>query len=373
MQAFIDLLKHYQAYGLVAFVVAVLSTPIAANLAQRLGVMDIPDRKLKPHARPTPYLGGAAICLGWTMALLLAMWRGTVSYGQLLPIMLGGIAFSVIGLIDDIKEVPPKLRLALGTLITVVVMLTTGIGQELAASFLYPLHIHPPVWVETILSFLIGLLIVLGACNSTNLIDGLDGLAAGVTAVISLGFFVIAAHLAIVEYSRLGNPVRLVLALAMFGAVLGFLPLNFNPAKVFMGDAGSVLLGYNCGIMLLLFDERGIPRWLIGGLMVFALPIFDTALAIVRRLRSGRSVFAGDRSHFYDQLIDRGMSVRQVVLISYGLAGFYALVGCLSIWIRLRYTVLIYAVVVALTVLVVVKAGMLRPEPPAQPKSPQEQ
>ena len=206
------------------------------------------------------------------------------------------------------------------------------------------------------------------ACNSTNLIDGLDGLAAGVTAVISLGFLVLATHLAIVEWARPGNPVRLVLALAMLGAVLGFLPMNFNPARIFMGDAGSVLLGYNCGVMLLLFNERGIPRWLLGGLMVFALPIFDTALAIVRRWRSGRSILAGDRSHFYDQLVDRGLTVRKVVLISYLLAAFYALVGCVTIWLRLRYALVFYVLVTAATVVVVVKTGMDRPErPPSSP------
>ncbi len=370
LQAVFDLLRKYQAYALIAFVVAVLSTPIAANLARRLGVMDIPDRELKPHARPTPYLGGAAICLGWTIALIAAMAQGIVAWPQLLPIMLGGLAFSIIGLIDDVWEMPPKLRLSLGAVITTTVMLSTGIGLRLAASFLHPLHIVLPEWLEIILSFLMGLFIVLGACNSTNLIDGLDGLAAGVTAVISLGFLVLATHLAIVEWARPGNPVRLVLALAMLGAVLGFLPMNFNPARIFMGDAGSVLLGYNCGVMLLLFNERGIPRWLLGGLMVFALPIFDTALAIIRRWRSGRSIFAGDRSHFYDQLVDRGLSVRTVVLISYLLAAFFAIVGCVTIWLRLRYALVFYIIVTAATVAVVVKTGMDRPErSPASPPS----
>jgi UDP-GlcNAc:undecaprenyl-phosphate GlcNAc-1-phosphate transferase len=131
-----------------------------------------------------------------------------------------------------------------------------------------------------------------------------------------------------------------------------------------MGDAGSTLLGFNCGIMIVLFAERGVFRWLLGGLMVFALPIFDTALAMVRRWRSGRSIFAGDRSHFYDQLVDRGLSVKQVVAISYALAAFYAMVGCLAIWVRTRYVVPVYAVVGLATLLLIWRLGMSRAEPP---------
>ncbi|MBU0618533.1 MAG: undecaprenyl/decaprenyl-phosphate alpha-N-acetylglucosaminyl 1-phosphate transferase [Planctomycetes bacterium] len=366
MQSVLDLLKEYQSYGLLALVVTVFATPLAAQIAKRLGAMDRPDQHLKPHARPIPYLGGAAICLGWSAALLLAILSDSPEIDQhmLLPILLGGIAMSALGLLDDLREVPPKLRLAAGALIIMLVMLWTGVGFDASKSFTAPLHIDLPAGFAMLVSFLIGLVIVLGACNSTNLIDGLDGLCAGVTAIICLGFFVLAAHLALWQYSREGNTTRLILSIAMFGATLGFLPLNFNPAKIFMGDAGSVLLGFNCGVLILMFGERGQIRWLLGGLMVFALPIFDTALAIVRRWRSGRSIFAGDRSHFYDQLVDRGMSVRKVVFISYALAAFYAALGCASIWVRLRYTIPLYTVVVLATATVILRTGMARAEPP---------
>jgi UDP-GlcNAc:undecaprenyl-phosphate GlcNAc-1-phosphate transferase len=368
MSAFYEVIAQYHIYGLLAFAVTVFATPIAAHIAKRFGVLDRPDRELKPHARPTPYLGGAAICLGWAAALAFAMVRdpGQFEWRILLPILLGGVALSALGLLDDVREVPPKLRLIIGAAVIVVVMLFTGAGLQLAKSVLWLANISPPPAIGVPASFLLGLFIVLGACNSTNLIDGLDGLCAGVTAIISLGFFALATHLAITEYAREGNPTRLILAIAMFGATLGFLPMNFNPAKIFMGDAGSVLLGFNCGMMILLFNERAVLRWTIGGLMVFALPIFDTALAIARRWRSGRSILAGDRSHFYDQLVDRGMSIRQVVVLSYGLALFYAGVGCLTIWVRLRYTLIIYAVVVVATVTVIALARMIVPEPSKQ-------
>ena len=366
MESLLILLDDYKNVAILAFVVSVFATPVAARLATRLGVLDVPDQMLKPHARPTPYLGGAAICLGWTAAIAAAMlvMPESIPWRHLLPILLGGVAMSLLGLADDMREVSPKLRLAVGATIILAVMATSGAGTELARPILDRLHIPLPHTAVVLLSYAGGLFIVLGACNSANLIDGLDGLCAGVTAIISLGFFLIAAHLAIHEYSRPDNAVRLVLTIALFGAILGFLPFNMNPAKIFMGDAGSILLGYTCGMMILLLSERAQLRWMLGGIMTFGLPIFDTALAIVRRWRSGRSIFEGDRSHFYDQLVDRGLSVRKVVFISYALAAFYAILGCASIWLRLRYTIPLYAIVVVLTVAVLHCTGMARPETP---------
>ena len=226
-------------------------------------------------------------------------------------------------------------------------------------------------FVAVPLSVLIAIVIVLGACNSANLIDGLDGLSTGVTGIISLGFFLLASHLAAWGYSDRGDPVRLVLAIAMFGAALGFLPWNFNPAKIFMGDAGSMLLGYNCGVLILLFAERGKMRWVVGAVMIFALPVFDTALAMFRRWRAGRSIFEGDRSHFYDQLVHRGLSVRRTVLVCYVLTVFYAALGLLMTWvgpdgpvIRTRFAVPLYLGVCVVTAFLAWKAGLTHPEEP---------
>jgi len=364
MGGLLDIADVYKVYGLIAFAVTLIATPLAAFLARRLGIMDFPDQRLKPHARPTPYLGGAAVCLGWSAALVFALVAipDRVDTYVLVPIVLGGVAMSALGLLDDLHELPPVARIALGAAVIVLVMVFTGVADQLATSFLSHLHIRLLPSITISVSFLLGLFIVLGACNSANLIDGLDGLCAGVTAIISLGFLAIAAYLAIEQYSREANALRLVMALAMIGASLGFLPLNFNPAKIFLGDSGSMLLGYNCGIMILLFDERGQLRWMLGGLMVFGLPIFDTGLAIIRRWRSGRPIFMGDRSHFYDQLVDRGMSVRKVVLISYLLAAFYAALGCTVIWLRLRYIIPLYAVVAIATAVAIHLTGMARAE-----------
>ncbi|MHC4236346.1 MAG: glycosyltransferase family 4 protein, partial [Planctomycetota bacterium] len=365
MDGLLGILKTYQLFGLIAFVVTVLATTVVIRLARAVGVLDMPDRRLKPHVRPTPYLGGAAICLGWAVALTVAMVNDAANWQIMGPVLLGGVAITVVGLLDDLRELSAKLRLGLTSAIIAAVLLTTGAGLGLVDALLVPLHLSAPDAIVVPISFVVSILVVLGACNSTNLIDGLDGLCSGVTAIVSLGFFFLAANLAAVGFSQEGDPARLVLAIAMFGAAVGFLPLNFNPARIFMGDAGSMLLGFNCGMMILLFAERGILRWVLGGLMVFALPIADTALAIVRRWRSGRPIFAGDRSHFYDQLADRGISVRRVVAISYVVAAFYAVMGCLSIWLRTRYVLPLYLLVAIATVVTLSALKMMKVEPPS--------
>ncbi|MGE0479901.1 MAG: glycosyltransferase family 4 protein [Phycisphaerae bacterium] len=362
MNPLLDVTAEYQRYGLLAFIATVFATPLAIQVARRTGVMDYPDTFLKPHAKPTPYLGGTAICLGWALALSWAIAAGAVDWRLLLPILLGGLAISIIGLVDDVRDISPRVRLLGGALVIGAVVLTTGAGLKLVDSVFEPAGILFPRWIALPASFALSVVVVLGACHSTNLIDGLDGLCTGVTAIISFGFCVLAAYLAVCEYSQMGDPVRLVLAIAMLGAAMGFLPFNFKPAKIFMGDAGSTLLGFNCGMLILLFAERSVVRWVIAALMIFALPVFDTALAMFRRWRSGRSIFAGDRSHFYDQLVQRGLTVRQSVLVCYLLAVFFGAVGLLSILVRTRYTIIIYVGVCLATALVAWRTGLTHPE-----------
>ncbi|MBI5865659.1 MAG: undecaprenyl/decaprenyl-phosphate alpha-N-acetylglucosaminyl 1-phosphate transferase [Planctomycetes bacterium] len=357
----LHLLEKYQLFGWLALAGAAFATPAAARLARRLGVMDMPDTFLKPHARPTPYLGGLAICLGWVASVAAAMVAGRVPVEVVLPILLGGVAMSVLGLLDDSRGLSPKIRLTIGAVIIAAVLITTGTGFQLMDSLFLPIGIKLPPAVAIPLSIAASIFIVLGACNSTNLIDGLDGLCTGVTAIISLSFFLLAAHLASFKEEE-NHSVRLVLSIAMAGAALGFLPWNFNPARIFMGDAGSVLLGFNCGILILLFAEWGIVRWVLGALMIFALPVFDTALAMFRRFASGKPVFQGDRSHFYDQLVQRGLSVKQTVLVCYALTLFFAITGLLVVQTRTLYALAICVVIGVAVALAAWITGLTHPE-----------
>ncbi|MCK4602389.1 MAG: undecaprenyl/decaprenyl-phosphate alpha-N-acetylglucosaminyl 1-phosphate transferase, partial [Phycisphaerae bacterium] len=215
------------------------------------------------------------------------------------------------------------------------------------------------------------IVVVIATCNATNLLDGLDGLCSGVTVIIAFGFLALAVWLALwswpghtdVDFLRIG------LCLAVAGAVLGFLPYNIPPASIFMGDAGSMLLGFFVATMMTMFCQEGNARWFIAAWAVFALPTLDTGLAVVRRVLSGKSIFAGDRSHLYDQLVDRGMRVKQVVVLFYVLAAVAAVVGVtVAIQCRGRHAVALYATLLVIVAVVFYKLGMITP-PSRQAKS----
>jgi UDP-GlcNAc:undecaprenyl-phosphate GlcNAc-1-phosphate transferase len=199
-------------------------------------------------------------------------------------------------------------------------------------------------------------LFVVGGCNAANLIDGLDGLLSGVVAVVAIGLLCISLMLAFhpptwaVEDESLSGA-RIVLCLALLGAVLGFLPHNFNPASIFLGDGGSQLLGYVCVVIILMLGEWGQTHLVIAGLIVFAVPIMDTILAIVRRRLAGRPMSSADDQHVHHQL-KRGLGgVKPAVFAMYGVSAAFAAVGvalaALVTLTRLRVRV-VYAVVLVL-------------------------
>jgi UDP-GlcNAc:undecaprenyl-phosphate GlcNAc-1-phosphate transferase len=192
-------------------------------------------------------------------------------------------------------------------------------------------------------------------------------MCSGVLGIISLGFFVLALHMA--SYGT-GHPLdyeRLVLTLAMLGAAMGFLPYNMNPASIYMGDAGSMLLGLNAAVLILLFAEPGLIKWMLGAVIVFGLPVADMLLTLLRRWRNARPLMMGDRSHFYDQLTDRGYSVRQVVAISYALSIAFAVIGCgTAIFLRTRHMIPVILGVFVLTAIAISKFRMVSLMPPEQ-------
>jgi UDP-GlcNAc:undecaprenyl-phosphate GlcNAc-1-phosphate transferase len=206
--------------------------------------------------------------------------------------------------------------------------------------------------------------LVVLVCNATNLLDGLDGLCSGVTAIISVGFLMLAAWLATWGRFPGTDELRIGLCLSMAGAILGFMPYNIPPASIFMGDAGSMLLGFFVATMMALFCQEGPFRWFLAACVVFALPILDTALAVVRRFRSGMSIFAGDRSHLYDQLVDRGMTIKQVVILFYILAGSTATMGViLAVNLRTRYALILYGILAVVIWSLFSLLGMVSPTP----------
>lgn len=275
---------------IVAFTVAVVTAPLAGRLARRLGLVDRPG-PLKVHRRPVPYLGGLAVLAG----LL-----GPVAASRpwvLVPLA----AAATLGLADDRAGLPARARLAVEVAIGGAVAVVAADGSPGRSALAV---------VATVV-----------LVNAVNLLDGLDGLAGGTTAVAALGFAVI-----------LGGD-GAILALALAGGLGGFLVWNRPPARIYLGDSGSYLIGTALAVLLVDAWGEATPT-AAAALLLVGVPVADTSVAIVRRLRAGHPLFAGDRGHVYDRLVDRGLSPGGVVLLvigaQAGLAGLGVIVAALA-------------------------------------------
>jgi UDP-GlcNAc:undecaprenyl-phosphate GlcNAc-1-phosphate transferase len=394
-----EVLEERWWIAMVAFTASLLATPVFRYIAYHTKVVDRPDDLLKPHARPIAYLGGLGICLGLIVGLgvYLPLMHGVGAHWQSLrSLFLEGhitelpknplwnflaigaafVVITLVGLLDDLRDIRPRQKVA-GQVLAAGILLIGGVGSRMVVTVFSPLrsltirvlrllpaetadtaynfltHTFGSDWVILPLSALACIVVVISACNATNLLDGLDGLCGGVTGIIALGFLALAVYLA--TYSNAPHEgtdeVRVCLSLAMAGAIFGFLPYNIPPASIFMGDAGSMLLGFYVATMMALFCDEGPFRWFLASCVIFALPILDTGLAVVRRLRAGVSIFSGDRSHLYDQLVDRGMSVKQVVVLFYAMAVLTAVMGVfIAVHVRTLYAVLLYAVLLVMII-----------------------
>lgn len=374
-----QIIGAYWPVPVISFASSLILTPLCRWFARSRNIVDRPDDLLKPHKRPIPYLGGVAIFGGWAIGLvaayLLIETTGRISAGaateagphfqgrMLLGILLAGAGATWIGLLDDLRTMAPKVKLA-GLTVVAGILIACGVGDDTFKAMFKATGIHAgfPNWMWVAYSAPITWFIVAGACNATNLIDGMDGLCSGVLGIMAAGFLVLAVHMHLWSDWDPLDAQRVVLSLAMLGAALGFLPYNRNPATIFMGDAGSMLLGLNAAILLLLFAKSGGLRWMLGSLMVFGLPLADMVLTLLRRWRNQRPLMQGDRSHFYDQLVDRGWPVRKTVRLSYAIAALFAVAGCSAVFLRMRYFIPLYAVLIAVIVWLVLHNNMLRVE-----------
>jgi UDP-GlcNAc:undecaprenyl-phosphate/decaprenyl-phosphate GlcNAc-1-phosphate transferase len=351
------------------FVAALISTLVATALckkvAMRLGIVDRPDNRVKTHAEPVAYLGGLGMLAGLAVGIFAGIYicRMDGAFSRELPWFLGILAGAsiacLVGLADDLLDLRPRHKL-LGQVLAAALLLLVGINPNLQR-VVEPFNWSISAGLETVLDVLIVTFFVLGATNSLNLLDGLDGLCAGVTAIITSAMLLLAVHLATWGFSDFGDPVRIVICLSLAGGLCGFLPFNRHPARIFMGDAGSMLLGFVMAALMIMFAER-VPRWWMASVVVFGLPILDTSVTVLRRLMNHRPILVSDRGHVYDQMIDRGLSSRKTVTICYGVAGCYALIGLLVSQIRTRYGVIVCLCTFIASGAIVWRAGYLKME-----------
>ncbi|MFQ5424504.1 MAG: MraY family glycosyltransferase [Phycisphaerae bacterium] len=353
---------------MVSIGVTLVAVPVVRRVAIGWSLYDRPDAGLKSHTKPIPYLGGVGMYLGWLAALGVVTFRSGRVTPALGGIVLAGTVLMLTGLVDDLRHLRPAVRLVLQAF-AAAILLAFGVGRHVITAIVQPFMTSPspgladhPVMIA--LSGLLTVAVLLSASNATNLIDGLDGLCAGVVAVAAAGYAAFGVGLA----PAVGQPAAtaVILAVVVTGVCLGFLRYNFHPASIFMGDSGSLLLGFNAAVLMILLAEQ--PVWTGGGplgrfagaVMVFGFPVFDTALAILRRRLNGKPLFIGDRSHFYDQLRDRGLSVRRTVVICYGLGFCFGGLGLMAMRLPGWYLLTAYGLVVVLALLVCRRLGLLR-------------
>lgn len=339
-----------------AFVISLLVTPLMRWLAVRNGIIDQPDLNRKNHLEPVAYLGGVGLFLAWLGGLLLG-WlvlpggteRGTpMGTGVPLPMVFGATVIMLTGLIDDVYGISPRVKIGGQFMAAAALSLSSqNLGVKLVQDTLAWVGVSPPFLLVYVLGGTLIALFVVGGCNSMNLLDGLDGLAAGVAGIAGLGLLMITVTTGANADDPGRGGAQIANCMAMLGAVLGFLPYNFNPANIFMGDAGSLLLGYLCVSTILLFADApsGGPVLVTAALIVYALPITDMFVTIFRRTLRGQPLSTADKGHLHHKVLavirlvvhSPNLSVKLAVLVMYGLAAFFSVLGYSLVFLRWRY------------------------------------
>ena len=375
----IEILERLWAPGvwvlLASLMIALVATPFFRWVALRWNVVDRPDQAVKIHRSAIPYLGGCAIWLAWTVPMVgYGVLSQDVDWQALGALLIGGTVAFGTGLVDDVKEIDPRTKL-IGQAAAGAILLLGGIRWSAFPNleWLPALRLPPESLIVVGVCVAVHFLVVIGATNATNLLDGLDGLCSGVTVTIAIGFLLLATSLTAwadlawydrpVEYAHSALGIAVTFALA--GAAIGFLPYNFPPARIFMGDAGSIFIGYVLAAMMIIFaGVFGVVKWFVGALFIFGLPIFDTGLALLRRVLNRRLIMMPDRSHLYNQLVDRlGLSMRATFAVMLAGSVVFVAGGLLILYIPGRHAALVYAAIGLLFVGVVWRLGFLRMTP----------
>src|SRR5437764_1908355 len=344
-------MKTYIAVFVVALFSSLLLTPIIRRLSIRWGWLDVPRDDRRVHHKAIPRVGGLAILISVLIALLsLPLVDNLVTQSllqdkwMLIMIFAPAVLVTLLGLYDDIKGANARVKF-IALIIAGTVFYAMG-GRIDNLSLPYFDSIHLPA----VVSYLATLLWIVGVTNAFNLIDGIDGLAAGA------GLF---AALVVLGVSlMMGHPHVTVMALVLSGALIGFLRYNFNPASIFLGDSGSLFIGFTLAALSLQGAQKASTAVAIAiPLMAFAVPVIDTGFSMVRRFISGKPIFQGDREHVHHMLLARGWSQRRAVFVLYGVCAALGLASLLFINEASRLTGLVLLVVGSAIVLLM---GRLR-------------
>ena len=327
--------------ALLALLISLILVPFVAKLAIKIGAVDKPNER-KVHTKIMPRMGGLAIYLSFFAVLFLSH-EMTMQHIGLLT---GGTVLVLVGIIDDKTDMPAKIKL-LGQIFAACIVVAAGVRVEFMTNFIlggvFPLYIFSVPFT---------VLWIVAITNAVNLIDGLDGLAAG-TSIIA------AATMAISGYAT-GQREMASMALILIGASLGFLKYNFHPAKIFMGDTGSMFLGYNLSVLAIMgFTKSFTVLSLVTPILVLAIPILDTLFAIIRRKMNNKPIFKPDKNHLHHCLLNYGFSHRNTVLIIYAVSAVLALCGLIMTYLNPAQGMCLLVVISVIIIYGAMKLGVI--------------
>lgn len=288
----------------IALAVSYTLTPLANQIAHKIGAIDVPKDKRRIHSTPIPRLGGLAIFFAFMINALI--W--TPLNAEFIGIFIAGSLILVCGIVDDTKPISAKYKLAV-QIMAAAIVIYSGVRIEF---FTFPFTSTGMIYLG-VFSIPVTLLWIVGITNAVNLMDGLDGLAAGLATIASIS-------LSIIAFIN-GQTVVALLLMSLAGGTLGFLPYNFNPARIFMGDTGSLFIGF----ILAAISVEGVIKSatavaIIIPVLVLGVPVFDTAFAIIRRSINGQPIHVADRGHLHHKLLDLGFTQKQTVLVLYSIS-----------------------------------------------------
>ena len=306
--------------GAAAFLLGIILTPLMMSAAFRFGVLDRPVTALKKHSRPMPYLGGVAIFLAFAAAVITAKLMMHQTFHGVIGILAGAALMMAVGLVDDIKNLTPYAKLAM---------------QLIAAFIIIKAGIHIRFMENNIVNYAFTVLWVVGISNAINLLDIMDGLAAGVVAVASLAFFIVSM--------MAGRMNDMIPAIALFGASAAFLVYNRPPAKIYMGDAGSLFLGFMMAVLALneSYSRTNVVA-VLSPVLILGVPIFDTFLVMMIRMGKGILPIYGSNDHTAQRLVMMGLSKPMAVLFLICLTAALSSLAVFSTFLTVSGAIVLY-------------------------------
>jgi UDP-GlcNAc:undecaprenyl-phosphate GlcNAc-1-phosphate transferase len=325
---------------IIAFVLAYLLMPVIIKLAFRIGAVDQPNAR-KVHSQPMPRLGGAGIFIAFIVIV-----GATLSLDRtLIGILLGGTVVFLVGVLDDIYHLSPWAKLA-AQIAAALIAVYCGVRVDVMT------NPFDGVFELGVLSIPLTLLWIIGITNAVNLIDGLDGLAAGVCAIAAITIGIVAWK---------GNQVVIAyVALVLTGAIIGFLPHNFHPARIFMGDSGSMFLGF----ILACLSVSGLAKGatlisLCIPVIILGIPVFDTLFAIIRRVNNQKPIFGADKDHLHHRLMEMGMSHQMSVIVIYFVSALLGGAAVVMAYVSSPKALLVLAAVLIMMIIGARRVGII--------------